>query len=418
MIQTISSTYGSPPEPVRRLYRKWLRSVRLTNACVLALAILLTIGGCADASTQWRPSQPGTILPTTVLPTFTPTPFSVFPMFSDWRAAYQTPDGHLHVVTLDGTNDIAGPALPGMDSSFTGLHFANAGVSPDGHVLAYAANPGLSILDVSGRTSVPSEPPPDVIYEMFWSSDGSELALGNGVGSLYLAKPFTGSSGRHANPIPGTPGPWAPGLGIGNLLGWVDGTHVAVTVAPTGNSITLGVLNVYTGALRRVAIIRSTSLGSYRFALSPDGSMALFYNRPFRDDPYTPQVDLISITTGAITPLPAINQATRSAFTSVAWRRGTSMVAVSTGFAVNGDLRTWVLDVQHDTAWHLTDGYYAMGWAPSSSTLVVSAYNQFEVGQGPFEIDAITVTPDHHSTRVVLTRNAVSFPFVGFVRTA
>lgn len=408
MNQAKSSIWAAMAARARGLRRTWSRSVRFINACMLALAILLTIGGCAGESVQKHPTRLGTFSPTTILPTATATPLSVFSAFSDWRAAYQGSDGHLHVVALDGTNDIAGPALPGVDPSVPGLGFASAGVSPNGHVLAYQANADLSILDVSGRSSVASEPPPDAIYEMFWSPDGSELALGNGLGRLYLAKPFSGTSSQHANPIPGT-----PGQGIGKLLGWVDGTHVAVTMSPNGISITLGVLNVNTGSLRRVATVRSTALGIYHFALSPDGSMALFYNSGFRNDPYTPQVDVINIATGAITPLPAINQATGSSFTSVAWRRGTSMVAAS-----NGDVQMWILDVQHDTAWHLTDGYFAMGWAPSSGALVVSAYYQFDVGHGPFEIDAITVTPDHHSTRVVLTRNAISFPFVGFVRTA
>jgi hypothetical protein len=322
------------------------------------------------------------------------------------------PDGNLHAVTLDGKTDVTGPTLPGMD--FNGLGFASAGMAPNGQLLAYDAHAGLSILDIfADRSSQGDSSFGGSIYQMYWSADGNELALCDGEGSLWLAKPSTAPI-QHPQLVPGT-----PGQGIGILLGWVDSTHVAVTMNPTGDSITLGDVDVNSGQVRRVATISFPGLSTYHFSLSPDGAEALFFNERFRDQPYTPTVDLINITTGAVTSLPSIAQimGSYSGFTSIAWRPGTSTVAASTGFAVNHDLKGWLLDVQNDTAQHLTDGYYAMGWAPSSSTLVVSTYNQFAVGWGPFEIGAITLAPDGHGTSVVLTRNATSFPFVGFVRT-
>ncbi len=389
-------------------------SAKHTRVLGLALALaLLVASACGRAGAG---AGPGPATRTTAAgpstPTLMPSAGHPLPAFSDWRAAYLGSDGVLHAATLDGQTDVAGPELPGMD--LAGLGFASAGLSPNGHLLAYVTDAGLNILDVSGRESVQGDPALGSIYQMYWSLDGSVLALDDGEGSLYLAKPSNGLPNQHAKPVPGT-----PGRGIGILLGWVDSTHVVVTMNPTADSITLGKLDVTSGTLQTIVTIRSSALGTYSFTLSPDGSEALFYNRRFRDQPYTPMVDLVGMTTGMVTPLPSLAaiMGSYSGFTSVSWRPGSGTVAASTGFAVNHDLKTWILDVTNDTAWHLADGYYAMGWSPSSSTLVVSTVNQFTVGQGPFELDAFTVTPDGHGTSVVLTRSAMSFPFVGFVRT-
>lgn len=322
-------------------------------------------------------------------------------------------DGRMHAVALDGTNDVAGLVLPGMDSY--GLNFASAGVAPNGHLVAYIANAGLSMLDVSGHTSFEGDPTFAIAYQMSWSPNGSELALSDGKGSVWLAQPSRVSSTQHPQAVPGT-----PSQDIGVLLGWTDSAHVAVTLAPVGDSITLGDLDVTSGQVRPVATISSPDLSTYHFSLSPDGAEALFFNERYRDQPYTPLVDLINIATGAITPLPTLAQVMGpySGFTSIAWRPGSSMVAASTGFKENGDLKGWLLDVHADGASPLPSGFYAESWAPSSSTLVMSTGEQFEVGYGPFELDAVTVDASGHYTSTVLTHSAMSFPFIGFVRTA
>lgn len=375
--------------------------------------------GCGGTSVRQQPTPPQqptsgkVIAPTaTVTPTALAGSNTTLPAFSDWRAAYLAADGRLHAVALDGAQDVSGPPLPGMDSY--ALNFASAGISPNGRLLAYVANAGLSIVDVSGNGAVRDDPSVAAIYQMYWSPDGSELALCDGEGSLWVAKPSSVSAQQHPKAVPGT-----PGRSIGILLGWIDATHVAVTMAPTADSIALGALDVTSGGLRRVATIKSSNLSTYHFSLSPDGAHALFFNQRYRDQPYTQLADLITIATGAVTPLPHLAQimGPYSGFSSLAWRDG-SIVAASTGFKENGDLKGWLLDVHTDSASPLPNGYYPLGWAPAGKTLVGSTAEQLTVGWGPYEIAAVTVDASGHYTSTTLTRNVYSFPFVGFVRTA
>jgi hypothetical protein len=141
----------------------------------------------------------------------------------------------------------------------------------------------------------------------------------------------------------------------------------------------------------------------------------LFYSSQFRDNPFTPDVGLIDTQSGAQEQLTGITQATGAAgIVAVAWQPGTQTIAVT-----DGNLQSWLLDTQQDSATKLLPGQYVAGWAPNQGPLIVTTADQSEkVGNGPFDISAITLSPSGQISTTLLTHAAWTFPFVGFVRTA
>lgn len=381
-------------------------------ALALALALLVALAGCDQSAVQPPPTRP----------TLTPTPAGL-PAFADWRAAYLSLEGSVHAVTLDGKSDLVGPALPPF--KINSLSLASAGASPDGRLLAYAA-PSVVIANVAGSGGGASahEVLAGAIANMAWSPDSRQLALSNGGGNLSL---LPATADAHT-PVPGTPILAATVL---NLWGWLDASHLAIgTDAIVGEKASTTAyafdsLNIISGALRTIAIIRSPGLGAPRIVLSPDGTQALFYNGNLHDRPFTPIVDAIDTTTGVVTPLPAIVRATQGTqaplgieYTSAAWRPGTHQLAVSTGFLPNHDLKAWLLDVDHDTATPLLGDQYVAQWSPDGATLIVSTANSAAAGYGPYDLSAVTFDSGGQPHVTLLTNDAMSFPFLGFVRTA
>jgi WD40 repeat protein len=379
-------------------------------ALALALALLVALAGCDQSAVQPPPKHP----------TLTPTPTGL-PAFADWRAAYLSSDGFVHVVTLDGKTDLTGPALPPFKSG--GQILASAGASPDGHLLAYNST-DLVIANVagSGHGASTREVLAGAVAGIAWSPDSRQLALNGGLGELSLLR--TTADAR--TPVPGTP---IPNVNVLHLWGWLDASHLAIGTGAivdgkeSATAYVLSSLDVTSGALRAIATIRSPGLGAPAIILSPDGSRALFYNGNLRDRPFTPIVDAIDTATGTVTPLPTILRATYSEsfgreYTSLAWRPGTHQLAVSTGFLENNDLKMWLLDLDHDTATPLLNGQYVAQWSPDGATLVVSTSTQAEAGLGPFDLSAVTFAPDGQPHVTLLTHFAMSFPFLGFVRTA
>ena len=383
--------------------------------CLIAVAVLAAACDQASSDVRATPAQASATVTSAGFPN------ALLP-FSDWRASYLSQDGRLHVVTFDAKADLAGPTLPDLTSS--SLDFASAGFSPNGHVLAYDA-PGLDILNVAAHSSSARKVNLAAMYEMAWSLDSSQLAAGDGVDGLYTV----GALGGQQMAIPSVP-LTAPWKALGELIGWIDASHIAVRLirdgpyytAPDGSSystgVGLGALDVASGDLRVITGISFPGLAEASFALSPDGRTALFYNARLRDNPFTPDVELIDTRTGQRQKLSGITQATHAGFTSIAWQPGTATIAVSTGFAVNGDLQSWLLDTQHDAASRLLPGVYAMGWAPDSGPLIVSTGHDDEIGAGPFTISAVAMKTDGSVASVTLTRAAWTFPFIGFVHTA
>lgn len=369
-----------------------------------AIACLLVLGSCASGTTPAKSQTHST--------SSSASP-GVLPHFSDWRVAYLAPDGRAHIVTLNGKTDLSGPTLPDLTSN--GLIVANAGVAADGKTLAYAA-PGLDLVDLTGQTSPRSVPVQNAFNDLMWSPDQAKLYSYVGGGQFFYVTLTTGHATNKA-----------PGQGVASEVGWIDNTHLAAVsyqgasygsdaqgdTIPT--SAKLDTLDLTTDQARTITTIQGVGPTTFQFVISPDGSQALYYDARFRDTVFTPQVALISLTTGRVTPLPAIAQATSADFSGVAWRPGSDTIAVSTGYTENGNLKTWLLDVAADTATQIAPTGFPMGWAPNHGPLVLSSGWQSGVGQGPYTLTAVTCVSGAQCSTATLTKNAMTFTFLGFV---
>lgn len=308
--------------------------------------------------------------------------------------------------------------LPGL--GVYGANCASAGISPSGQFLAYA-QVTLTILHLQARATTDQTQQVGALYDLFWSHDGSHLALDNREWGFWVVSM---TDGRPVS-LAGTPGQSAA-----SIIGWIDASHLAVTLHsagpyytdPNGDTFALsarfGSLDIATGQVKPIATVSSPGLGSPGFSISADGSEVLFYNGKFRDNPYIPLVEEINVASGKVTPLPNIAKTTGSGFTSLAWQPGTAILAVSTEYGVNGDLRDWLLDPRHDSAAHVMDGQYVEGWVPDGGPLVTSTGQQITQGFGPYTISTVSLLSSSQPRVTVLTKAAMTFPFLGFVRTA
>ena len=93
-------------------------------------------------------------------------------------------------------------------------------------------------------------------------------------------------------------------------------------------------------------------------------------------------------------------------------------IAASTGLHANGDLKTWLLDHSQDAAQPLPYQAYAAGWTPAGGPMILTSEQIDVTDGGPYQITAVANVSDGHSRATVLTTNAYTFPFVGFVRTS
>lgn len=386
---------------------------RRRSNCLVASMLLMA--ACASNVVAKHPATATPPVPTT---TATATP-RVLPHYTDWRATYMGLDGDLHVVSLDAKKDVSVGPLGGMTTN--GLNLATAGISPDGSLLAYEGDNGLQVVAV-GSGDLQRRASGLEANKLSWSPDSNQIALGDGPGGFSVERISDG----HLSIMPsgGSPTP----QGVADIVGWTDSTHVAVRVIPTTpitghwpTTESLGLDDITTWQVRVVASISSPTFNYAFFALSPDGTEALLYNRQFRADPFTPLADLIDVRTGMVTPLPRIAAQVLSngfGFTSVAWKPGTLTVMVSNGFGNNG---LWLLDFGHDTAIQQptdpqTGAIFPVGWSPDGSRVVLSSGWQAQVNEGPFTLVAATVGPRGITATTVLTSDAANFPFLGFAR--
>lgn len=334
-----------------------------------------------------------------------------------WRAVYLGSDGHVKFAPLTSSQTVTGPTLPGL--TFNGLVIASAGISPNGRLVAYSAADGLHVIDLTGRQDM-SHVPPISAQEVLWAPDSTRLALGDGQGHIGVVNVLSGAYTHIPTPNQ---------TGLAGIIGWVDTSHLAVTLThasdidpaqPVATSLSVGILDVSSWSIHTVTTITSSSTGMPRFALSPDGVRLLFFNKQFVGAPYTPQADEIDMATGMVTALPAITAAmgSYSGFTSVAWRSDGHTVAATTGFIENHDLKMWLLDLGQDSAMRIQAPHarYVMGWAPDNGLLVLSSGWDAVTNRGPYEIAAASVDAQGIAHPILLTRDAMTFPFLGFAR--
>ncbi len=312
------------------------RRLRARLWVILGIIVSMTMG-CSSASPSTTARSHATATPvvqsdptaTSIPATPTNTPIFQDPLlpFSDWRLAYMGPEGRIHVITLDRKTEIIGPLLPLVPPGqplHAGSGIDDGGFAPDGHTLAFMDD-YLSLIDTATGHEVIIPPSPQSAgNDIAWASDGKTFAF-NGDTAFELIQTSNGkiSSIPHT-PFPGTP-PEAT-----NLDGWIDATHIAVdgflpsTIGQSKITFVLWSLNVITGDHWAIAQITIPSLEIGALTFDPDGTTALFYTVPFRDNPYTSYVAKIDITSGAITPLPVIAQlqSQNSIISNFAWRPG------------------------------------------------------------------------------------------------
>jgi len=209
----------------------------------IALMLLLTTA-CGTTSVIQRPGRA------------TAEPPISLPSFSDWRVAYLGADSQLRIVTLDARTVLAGPKLSGV--AINGLRIASAGFSRNGHLFAYSGKSGIQVLDVSGRQNT-NHVAGVAAAEVAWSPDGTELALGDGQGSVGIARVVDGAYRTM---------PSQRDHILDGILGWVDNTHLAVTLVPPPAAAipseprtALGILDTSTWSLHTVATFSSAAMG-------------------------------------------------------------------------------------------------------------------------------------------------------------
>jgi hypothetical protein len=335
----------------------------------------------------------------------------LLPHFSDWRVAYLGLDGVVHAVTLDGKTDVKGPALP--DLTMTGLNVNSAGVGPDGKLLAYGAD-YLNLVDLTGQTP-PRSLPGYGGGRLLWSPDGSELYAYYGGGDFaYISLP----SGQATNV--------SPEPNAADEVGWIDNTHLAAVsyqgasygsdgmgdTVPT--SATLVSLDITTKQVRSIATMQGSGPAVHQFVISPDRTQALYFDGSFRSAPFTPQAALINLATGGVTPLPAIAATLSASPGLVVWRPGTNTLAVVS--SVTGSQKTWLVDVGRDSATPVAATGYPMGWVPDNGPLVLSSAYGSSIGQGPYTLTALSCTSGTQCSTTMLTDQAMTFAFLGFIR--
>ncbi|HEX6818808.1 MAG TPA: hypothetical protein VF120_10565 [Ktedonobacterales bacterium] len=173
--------------------------------------------------------------------------------------------------------------------------------------------------------------------------------------------------------------------------------------------------DITTGAVHIAWSLTSATLASWYFLLAPDGKHALFFNTPFRDYPYRPDMRLIDIATGDVAPLPAIAQALGQGpgIDSIVWRAGTMTLAAS-----NGELQTWVIDVQHDEARLQPYRGVVEGWAPASDTLVLVSEPYQWAYEGTYMLTTVAGASTGSGTPTPLATGVQQLWFAGFARTA
>ncbi|HEY7835483.1 MAG TPA: hypothetical protein VIG30_18045 [Ktedonobacterales bacterium] len=344
--------------------------------------------------------------------------------------AYIGADLHVHAISLDGQTDVVGPVLPLPVDGVYATGVWAAGTSLDGKHLAYfpEASTQLAVLNAASGTSIVVNHVEPYEFGLYWSPDQRYIALGPS-GYIECINTTNGST-LTAPPLQSNT------LGsiflVSQPYGWLDATHVAVEYLPANSAseASLQSLDVTTGQLRPIATLPIDHVGL--FSVAPGGAFTFFANVQYHGDPFMPAVDRIDNTTGAVTPLPHLTSLLPAfGFSQVMWRPGTTQALVATGFAQNGDLKYYLMDVQQDTSVPLAVLGFPVAWSPDGGTLIAAVGTQQDmanaqgfndvgvVGSGPYTLSALTVDGQGSvHTTVELTEHANTIPMLGFVRTA
>lgn len=339
----------------------------------------------------------------------------VVPAFSDWRVAYAGQDGLLHAVSLDGQTDVTGISLPALTAATptAGGSSAQLGAatSPDGHYLIYtgAGGPVLLHLTAHQGDQDASRTGATVPSSLLWSPDGTQLAWLASNGAVHLTNVAT---------LADTATSGTATLGIRELLGWTDATHLAVRVDQTNSSTEqVAVLDTASGQLRVVVSLTKPGYGALHYSLSPDGARLFAYNTAINGQFFTAIFRNYDMSNGQVRKLPNALRAIGMNVSAVTWKPGTQMVAISGGSEATHDLKLWLVDASGDTATSI-GAAYPLGWLSDGSQLIGGNANAATLGGGPYTISAFSFPATGAPTVVTLTDKAMSFPWLGLVHTA
>ncbi len=442
--------YGTPPSPGRpedprppvepllvqhvdasrftgsRLRFAFIAAVSLVMAVVIVWSALPHPPAPTHRTTQ--PSGGTTVVSSTWVSNAVLTQITPWPSFHEWRVAYVDAGETMRAMTTDGTEDAAGPPVPGLLAAAADLNEYPrlAALSPDSHYLAYSLSPASSPSTSSGPimlldVGAVSPPYPYAGTEslhaqnLFWSLDSSHLAFesnANGVFDIYLISPM--------GPTPlAVPGVGDGTNGIYRLLGWIDAWHLAVlanpplTQAPGGGpSTTLGSLDVRTGQLRAIAPLPPLPTAY----LAPDGARVVVDGAGGAIAGF----EVVDTATGVSHQFPRLTQQVDSGWDTIAWKPGEHVLAVTANTVAHASSSSagpaiQLLDLDHDTLTSLSFSEYALGWSPDGNTLIIGTPANL-TGNRTGDLRAVTFLRPGVIQTTALTHSAAAF--LGFMRTA
>jgi len=386
--------------------RSWLVGI-VAGATLVAILLVAVVHAGFPILVTEQPVVTQTDTPApgwTPLPTQTPAPF---PSFTGWRILYDRIDGLLHAISVDATQDTAGPALETGVTPQIGGDFGG-GMSPDGRSLLFLSNGQVVIGSL--RPAGPSQRVFTTIaghyIQTYWSPDSATIALSE-PDALALLR----VSDLHVTPVP---------LQLNGdrirLLGWIDGSHLAIVIAQTVVSVALD------GGSQRVIIPAPPANSGLpiTLALAPDGSQILSSSYPIRSERFAPFFDLISTKTGLRRHLAAASQTVFHGIESMAWKPGTSIIAITAQLSLESGASGLILiDTARDTVTHVAAKQsYALGWASDGSdTLIMGDCAPGDITRVALHVmEALTISPASSPKEILLTDQMIG-PFLGFIRT-
>jgi hypothetical protein len=329
------------------------------------------------------------------------TPPPPLPAFSDWRVAYIGEDARLHIVSLDGKTDLAGPYVPSRDH----LGEAHGGVAtaPDGHSLAYPTSLGVVVAHLT-----PGHVPINIInglyFDLSWAPNSDQLALGSRAFSISLWRP-----GETAARVVYE----GPGERV-DPIGWIDEGHLAILIGV--NTLTVASLDLANGAVQPLTTFFQEQVGVPQFTMAPHGRQILLSSCSFHDQPFTHLLGVIDTATGMYHSLGNTLAQTDSCLQNPAFQADTGRLIASQETPGNPVATTWMLDIANDTATRTPVPGFPVAWAPANGPMITSSGHEVVDGLGPYTIRA--ALPSASAAALTLTTTAMTFPALGLVRTA
>jgi hypothetical protein len=328
------------------------------------------------------------------------TPPPPLPAFSDWRVAYIGEDARLHIVSLNGKTDLAGPYVPSRDH----LGEAHGGVAtaPDGHRLAYPTSLGVVVARLTpGR--VPIDVVSGLYFDLSWAPNSDQLALGSRGSSISLWRPGE----TEARVVYERPGERV------DPIGWIDEGHLAILIGV--NTITVASLDLASGAVQPLTTFQQEQVGVPQFTMAPHGRQILLSSCSFHEQPFNHRLGVIDTATGVYHSLDNTLAQTDSCLENPAFQADTGRLIASQETPGSTVATTWTLDIAHDTATRTPVPGFPVAWAPANGPMITSSGHEVVDGLGPYIIRAVLPSA---SAALTLTSTAMTFPALGLVRTA